>query len=193
MKRYAIVAGLVLLGLVPARSARAQVTLGGVTFSGPASITVPENGATDYFYYTVDNESGATISVGLGPEIGFDLNSSGDPSDLPIVENIGTNLGSATCFSNLTNGNSCTIGFEIDTEDGAADGESATVANVFQVTWTGIPAVLLVNNSVTVTDPPASTPEPSSLLLFGTGIGLIGMATLVRRRMRVALARAPIQ
>jgi hypothetical protein len=34
------------------------------------------------------------------------------------------------------------------------------------------------------------TPEPSSLLLFGTGIALICMATLVRRWMRVARARA---
>jgi hypothetical protein len=169
---------------------------GSVTFTlQPIGLTVAE-GSDITLTFTVDNNSGVTIQPnGLGSSGGSFL--AGDSSDLAF--DMGTNFG--TCgASSLASGASCTLtttfhaGFgenvalETDADFALQEGDFAFLflsCNVPDCSSTTFGSSNTVSWNLTVTDPgfTGTTPEPSSLLLFGSG--LLGLLPVLRRFARV--------
>src|SRR4029077_7913117 len=80
----------------------------GVTFTGQTNIALTEDGTRPIFFYTLTNNSGATLS-GINPFIAAVF--SGDESDVPPTA-YGGRVPGSTCtdLGSLATGNSCTIG-----------------------------------------------------------------------------------
>jgi hypothetical protein len=198
MKRCLIVAGLVLLGLVPARTARADVTY---TYTG--------NDLDSYAGVPPCTDCSIDGSITLSSPLPANQSLSEVPADDVVAFDFYISPadcmsgGPSTACPNWSNSNGAYVyeiyfgtnsSGQITTWDVEFYSPSQTYPGVWTNSgglggpiddyFTGVTASYNNNPGTWV------TPEPSSLLLFGTGIALIGMAMLVRRRMRVARARA---
>jgi hypothetical protein len=162
----------------------------------PISLTMAE-GSDITLTFTVDNNSGVTIQPnGLGSSGGSFL--AGDLSDEAV--DTGSNFG-ACGASSLASGASCTLtttfhspGFnenvasETDADFALQEGDLAFFffsCNVPDCSSTTFDHSNSVSWNLTITDPgfTGATPEPSSLLLFGTG--LFGLLPVLRRFARI--------
>jgi hypothetical protein len=132
---------------------------------------------------TLTNNSGHTIKLDSG-SLGSPT-FSGDPSDYPTMTGM-----TQTCpafGSTLGNGLSCTftVTFSTPNDPGETDHDSGVTSTTASLTYdiTGVGTGYTASTPVTITvqDPPVSAPEPSSLLLLGSG--LLGMLGFGRKRL----------
>ena len=143
--------------------------------SGPAIVTTVE-GSTLEVSFTVTNPSGNTSPDAFAIAASLPTFSFGDQTD--IVTNI-TDINQVACGGLLPVGSSCTVtvSYATASDIGELVGDSGTSIGKVTVSDQFGNGPSFVNVAIEVQD----TPEPSSLLLAVTGLGLLG-AGLTRRR-----------
>lgn len=177
--RWTVITALVAFALT-ATPGQAQVT-----FTGPSTITVTEDGTAPIINFQLTNHSGGPLSnFNVGAIIG---NPSGDLFD----EYLSATFGQGSCVGVLADGASCDYFFQMTLDNGTgetdADFFAQTIAidaifdSVDPATGGPQPQDLSQSFVVTINDPTA-TPEPSSFLLLGSGV--LGMLGTLRRKLR---------
>jgi len=175
--RWTVLTALVALALT-AMPSQAQVT-----FTGPSTISVTEDGSSPIFFYTLTNNSGGPLSnLGVGVNVG---SPSGDFSDQDLQTTW------TACGPTLADGASCDYSFQFTTDNGAGetDGDFFTQGFTIHAFFNSIdpatgglkPQDLSQSTVFTISDPVA-TPEPASLVLLGSGV--LGMLGTLRRKLR---------
>lgn len=187
-RRYAgILVGLT--GLIAAIPLRADIT-----FSGPATIVVPDDGVIRDFTYTWTNDNGFGDVLEFGLLQLTSPTDIGDPTDFPSYNF--RLLDTATCSPSapLADGASCTLVLQVSGKtDGDSDGDSNTLGvnlnvlydEVLQSTGQLRPGDASERVSIIVTDRNqiVVVPEPGSL---GSLLGVC-IAVVAAHRKRTAL------
>jgi hypothetical protein len=179
----AITVGLgLLLALSPA-SLRAD----SVTFTGQPLGTIPEDGLDHQFVFKLtDFAAGLITNIAAVVPSNFSTGT-GDPNDKPQF----TFAISSCPTLSLQNGGMCTFVLDIlpGNGNGETDGDSWQGFLQIGASYTipaGTRTSSLLDSQVTVADP-LPTPEPSSVILLGTG--LLGLAPLLRRKREIGVRR----
>jgi PEP-CTERM motif len=177
-KQYVFVCALAALAALafPSVSRADGVTL----VMNPTDLTVME-GDILTVSFTLTNGTDADVSIGnfAGGAAGFA--GTGDPSD-SFANSV---IHQDDCrFRTLAAGASClfSIDYITDSDVGETDGDFGLNESSLCAEVAGEPDVCTDEYFLTIKDAPVSSPEPSSLVLLGTGfVGLFGS---VRRRLR---------
>jgi hypothetical protein len=177
--RWTIITTLVAFALTAAPS-QAQVT-----FTGPSTITVSEDGTAPIFNFQLTNHSGGPLSnFNVGVSIG---SPSGDLSD----DALGDLFGQGSCTGVLADGASCDYFFQITTDNGAGEADADFFTQTIAIhalfdsvdpATGGLQHQDLSQSFVLTVNDPTATPEPASFLLLGSGV--LGMLGTLRRKLR---------
>jgi hypothetical protein len=161
---------LALVTLIPSRALADSIT---ITQGLSAGVREGKGGSITY---TVTNTGGANVTLtglGFGP---FKFQK-GDPFDMPISGSLAGTCGIGTV---LAPGATCSLIFKFATPNGRGEKDDNTGTYSVKVlvgTKGGFSATTV--GKINVSD----VPEPSTYLLFGTG--LVSLAGVVRRKLRM--------
>jgi hypothetical protein len=140
---------------------------GDVLDSAEVSITSSENGGTSYFDQTVS----FTQSGCVGNQYGYNVCNETSSFNGPNLASVGT------YWLNIQNASSA-LGDPVywDENSGPSSASENTVGTIPSESFT-----VLGTQSTTTTTTSTGTPEPSSILLLGSGI--VGLAGMLRRKL----------
>ena len=152
---------------VTGMSFAAWMAPGDVLDSAEVSITSSENGGTSYFDQTVN----FTQSGCIGNEYGYNV-------CIETASFTGPTLNNGSYWVNLQNASSA-AGNPVywDENSGPSSASENTVGTIPSESFT----VLGTQTTTTTTTTTGTTPEPSSILLLGSGI--LGLAGVLRRKL----------
>jgi PEP-CTERM motif len=139
--------------------------------SAELSITSGENGGTSYFDQTVNFTTGACSTNNLGYSVCTENTSFSGPT-----------LNAGTYWLNLQNA-SVPSGDPVfwDENSGASQASESAVGSIPSEAFTVLGSTSTTTTSTTTTSTTTSVPEPSSIMLFGSGI--LGLAGVLRRKL----------
>jgi hypothetical protein len=139
--------------------------------SAELSITSGENGGTSYYDQTVNFTQGSCAGNGFGFNVCTESTTFNGPT-----------LNSGTYWLNLQNA-SVPSGDPIywDENSGPSSASENTVGSIPSEAFTVLGSSTSTTTSSTTTSTGTSVPEPSSIMLFGSGI--LGLAGVLRRKL----------
>jgi len=177
-----------------------EFLLGGSGYS--ASDGLPEGGGSGWTYSlgagAFGDEQGTSWSKNTSPDVGDAVKPrSGHTAEdyLSSVELISTEPNACSIGETLDPGQSCDVAIEVTVNYGSAPGKSSDTAiwgyaegnegtgtlnskNVWKHGNTAVDNAMVENIHIEV----APTPEPRSLVLLGSGFGLVGLLVFLRHR-----------
>jgi PEP-CTERM motif len=170
-------------------AASSSVSADGLTLTLNSTTTTMTEGGTLVLDYTASNGSGSDVNSGA-TSISFGA-TTGDTTD--VFSSVSPVIGSPCVELAPVNGGSCDLTLTLTSLSGLGETDGDSGVTPLTVTWetSGPPAcpstigpfcVLTLTTNITVLDPTVSTPapEPSSLLLVGSG--LLGFGPWLRCR-----------
>jgi len=171
---------LALVMLTPVRAHADGIKDISITSDGPVPIN---EGDGFQLKFTVTNNTNDTLTLGnLNANV---VKHMGDATDMAIKDKItGSCVEHPELMGKNTGKNTCKLIFKFTTGNDAPEGVAPDGIDTVRASASAGNTLVTAEGTITVQDVPLkTTPEPSTYLLFGTG--LVSMAGMIRRKLRM--------